>query len=414
MSELDDFLEWARGGPAESSGAFTIDAQGALAKLSGHQLGDPAMWLVKMVQAAVAGGAPSIQIELSGQEVEVRFLASDRLKADHILDMMTTGQLPSSRWQRHLLVALRAAYGQKPSLMAWSAPGGGSIKLAGKQFERGEQSDPNLYSFLVRQSVSWSGRWLGRLDEYELLCRRCWLCPVPLLVNGKRTNTTFPPRLPPRGDNLYLATATLAVGDPFEADLSPPGGQRVAPHLFLHKTPSLDECFLYRGPEQPGRQSVRGLVTLDTHATNKAELVYLQDGALLDPIPLPVRPSRLSLRVYLSGNQHKTDLSEMKLVDVSLPTVWAELRPRLLELARETLEHLPSLRVQYRSPRVRMSVSFALAMLLGSAWDSFGAFTPVAALAVGLISSKGLRYVEPDHRLGERVQHLIEQLEKPE
>ncbi|MGE0489949.1 MAG: hypothetical protein AB7S38_12155 [Vulcanimicrobiota bacterium] len=411
MSELDDFLEWARGGPAESSGAFTIDAEGALAKLSGHQLAERGMWLVKMVQAAVAGGAPSIQIDLSSHDIEVRFLASDRLKADHILDMMTTGQLPSSRWQRHLLVALRAAYGQNPNLMAWSAPGGGSIRLAGKQFERGDQSDPNLYSFLVRAPL----RWLRGADEYELLCRRCWLCPVPLLVNGQRTNTTFPPHLPIKGDNIYLATAALVSGgDSFEADLSPPQGERVAPQLFVHKTPGLRECFLFRGPEQPGRQSVRGLATLGTDLGAKAELVYVQDGALLDPIPLPLRLSRLNLRVYLSGNQHKTDLSEMKLLDVSLPTVWAELRPQLLQLARQTLEYLPALRIQYRPTRSWLPWLLAFGLIAGNAWELMGAVTPLAAAGLGVLSSKGLRYTEPDHRLGERLQHLIDQLERPE
>ena len=69
-------------------------------------------------------------------------------------------------------------------------------------------------------------------------------------------------------------------------------------------------------------------------------------------------------------------------------------------------------RVVFRSIWLPWLLAFGL--MAGNAWDSMGAFTPLAAAGLGVLSSKGLRYTEPDHRLAERLQHLVDQLEEQE
>ena len=63
-SSVEDFLsQLSQEGRFFESSSFTIDSLKAREKLSQFQMADSGLWLVKLVQAAVAAGAPSVRVQ---------------------------------------------------------------------------------------------------------------------------------------------------------------------------------------------------------------------------------------------------------------------------------------------------------------------------------------------------------------
>lgn len=62
-----------REGKLVSSGSFMMDAHRAIEKLAAYQLVDANWWILKIVQAAVASGSPSLDIEFRDRDIRLFF-----------------------------------------------------------------------------------------------------------------------------------------------------------------------------------------------------------------------------------------------------------------------------------------------------------------------------------------------------
>ena len=109
-SELDRYLasEAAQGLFLEE-GEFRIAADKALEKLSRFALPGPGLWVVKMLQAAVCAGAPSIEFIFERRRVTVKFENVGNWDAGALLHQMMGVALPSQPALRHLFAGILGA-----------------------------------------------------------------------------------------------------------------------------------------------------------------------------------------------------------------------------------------------------------------------------------------------------------------
>lgn len=148
---------------------FTIDPDRAVELLGRLQLPDPRFYLLKLVQAGVASGAPLVEVEVGFFGVEVRFLTPSTLDTAHLFRHLVA---PGERALRHLAIGVN------------SAPFAVTL-------EQGE----------VRQVFSAKGSWEEKCrfreglavrmrrtafpsSEMMFLRERCRWSPVPVLING--------------------------------------------------------------------------------------------------------------------------------------------------------------------------------------------------------------------------------------
>lgn len=113
----EDYLDEVRAqGTYESSGVFSHDLAAMLAKLGKHQLPAPELFVLKLVQSAVAGGASEIRFRTDlGHDLEVTFdgrpwEAEELGQLSHFL----AGAPPDQRHLHHLAVGLQAALARSP------------------------------------------------------------------------------------------------------------------------------------------------------------------------------------------------------------------------------------------------------------------------------------------------------------
>lgn len=199
---MSDFLEIQRSeGRYFDSSAFSIDSLTALEKLSQHQLPGSGLWLVKLVQAAVAAGAESVDISFGNRWLGVSFTPQQDWQADEILRTVLSGAIPSDRAMSHLVAALRASSASKTEAVCWSC--GDAQVFLGHQICRvsPQSSGPTFRLEAHRPPRSRSlGRMLSSsvyhlakqtVEEYDALRAHCWVSPIPITVDGRPFATGY-------------------------------------------------------------------------------------------------------------------------------------------------------------------------------------------------------------------------------
>lgn len=152
MSELtlENILEdLQRQGKKESSGRFTLDPSQALPKLKRFRLPDPHAYILKLLQAAVRGGASAFHLQSSTSQVVVSMegvrLPMDRLPTVflELLEETRSGDLALE----HLAVGLHSSLGtraQSISLAYWDGQQGLRMqwRVSGQTVEEWQHRGP--------------------------------------------------------------------------------------------------------------------------------------------------------------------------------------------------------------------------------------------------------------------------------
>lgn len=183
MTDTDAYLQQFIGSAQLEEGGlkFQVDWATSLRKLRSFQSGEPAVWMIKAIQAAVASGASKVVVKLTNEYFEVSF----ETRAD--LNLNQNG------WAEHLRLAVELAVSQQP-------PGLRLIHRGRVLFSSGvfppARSEGTTFIQLLHLPLGAraTSHNLGIADIQLSLARRCCLCPVPIYLDGLLLNQGRPER----------------------------------------------------------------------------------------------------------------------------------------------------------------------------------------------------------------------------
>lgn len=210
--DLDNLLEsMAREGRVDSSGGFTIDLAAAQLKLAKFTLPDSRGYILKMVQAAVAGNASELHLDSHDRAVEVRILGLE-LEQDGLellLYRLAESGKALPRASYHLAVGIRAALGLESSEISICSCDGkaekrilwarNSIKHEVQESERPPETvlrftrtrwrffKESLKTLTHRDFMGMvRGERSGYDEEQRLVNDICCLAPLKITINGRQ------------------------------------------------------------------------------------------------------------------------------------------------------------------------------------------------------------------------------------
>ncbi|MCA9791244.1 MAG: hypothetical protein KC910_05595 [Candidatus Eremiobacteraeota bacterium] len=263
MNPLEDFLRAQRDqGVLESTGQITLDPSRALDKLARHQLQHPGLWLVKMVQAAVSGGASSLSVRVNRRRLRVAFSGPAVFDCDQILEELFSGRIATDWTTRHLVTGMRASLARVPESMSFAQISADKnrqfvIRPDGTELGVVETLPATItgettYLFeLHKAGEEWKlgdslrATLTQTVDEIGALTDRCWMSPIPIRLDGYDLPRYFPRLVgtPPPG--AFFAS---------EFHLASPSGLGFCPNFRTHDPSHEDEpgVFVDRTPQAEG------------------------------------------------------------------------------------------------------------------------------------------------------------------
>jgi hypothetical protein len=418
--------------------SFTIDSVKALQKLSAYQLPHSGLWLVKLVQAAVAGGAPSVEVKFGRKLVEVAFTPKTAWQADEVLETVVSGTLPSDTALMHLITAIRASSASVTEAVTWSC-GEARVELSAKScLVSSQEACQEFRLTAVRPSRSRSlAHTLASpvsqlvkqtVEEHDALRERCWVSPIPITVDGRQLETGYemveggyiehsPLRVLRAWERSEQYVLTVCLG------IRPLGSPEFGPEIpylvrgrsddrpsqgLIVTTPTFKkESFLrWDCPTQ----TCNGTVSLLSGPhIDQARLIFVCDGAMVDNHPLDpwrldpkaflgislmARP-RIGVRAILGVTPQQLDLSQFAVREPNIEAAMARMAPCLSELVEKLRQHLSDF---YYLPFPRRQagwVGFGLGtqMVIAAAISQGVLALPLAGLlaVVSIINTAGWR-----------------------
>jgi hypothetical protein len=358
-------------GTLVDTGSITLNAVKAREKLSKFSFPEPGLWVVKLVQAAVACGASEIRFEFHRQKVKVRFGNAAGWQADQIMALLTSGQFSSDRALMHLQAGLSAATCAENEALAWSC-GGKTVRLLPDSTEVEEDDNTDhvhITAFRVHRRMSLTERFTSPIrhqfhqtaHEYKALVDRAVFSPVPVFLDNYdlprryARNYTELPKIKgydsEKGDGLGKVFAVRALHDvPDRKELRYPIVER--DWLSGPGPGETDKKFetQWWKPEDRPAQAVMSLIHCQQR---ESEVLYVLDGALLQYEQLFIMDATdfsRRLSSILEADEEQFLLSivvEVKPDDVDLSHFQArvqKLGPVLLHAVPALIEMLESLR----------------------------------------------------------------------
>ena len=223
-SGLDQLLKDASTlGTLDSEGSFTIAGDAALGKLSSFQLPRPSAWILKIIQAAVASRAESLEIRQNKETTDFIFQAPEELSIEELKQALLSPEVHGGPAVEHLAVGLRTVgFGDKRSFTLVSESEGIRTLLAWdrKQLSESSQRTEAMSHNRLRLLVAFPPEDLGKrfaglakstgraATEYLEVARNAELCPIPLRFDGRRIDSAA---APPHPDNEGK-TVPLSLG----------------------------------------------------------------------------------------------------------------------------------------------------------------------------------------------------------
>jgi len=199
MSGIDAVIAASRrpGGFAERK-TFSLARSRAIEKMRKFALANPHLYILELVQAAVASGAVSIDVSVVGDDVTVGWVGTGHVAPDELGQLFDFLFASKDRLDlahvRALAVGINAAMVFEPDrvvIESGDAKGGASrleIRDAGSKVDVG-RSDRRFSGTYVRLEglagvdSKWHGR--GGAMEFGILEARCMELPVPIVFNAE-------------------------------------------------------------------------------------------------------------------------------------------------------------------------------------------------------------------------------------
>lgn len=323
MRSIQQLLtEAGSSGHFDSEGVFTIDGKAAQGKLASFQLPRRTAWLLKIVQAAVASGADSLDIHQLRKMTTFTFTPTEPFKIDELGSALTAKSWKDRSATRDLVVGLRAvAFGQGRDFVLWCQTDGEVHLLRGTKgrFTRQTTKTEEL-SPLVRLEVSHVEPGAGIsvsqqiLEENRELAWACQASPIQVSCDGVRLDKLasyrdgedFKPRVP-------LALIWRTRQDPVLLPLSLPKALSFGTSSWRPTDRFTDQRLFHSdGPED--LEQVGFLARLSLGGARASRVHWVSRGVLCSSQGLGFGPLEVQLDLFLNADSLKTDLSGLKYV----------------------------------------------------------------------------------------------------
>lgn len=213
---MERLLEDSRAeGVFDSRGRFEIQGEQALAKLSKFTVAKPEQWILKMVQAAVAGGAESLRITQGRKEVVLRFALGPLPSPEEMRNVILSPELPASPFLFELAIGLRSLLGTRCFRVGWPADTGyPSLEWDGRMFSEGAaRAVAPALELVVIYPVNWlTGSYLDRAAESHILQTEAAYCPIPLFLDNREISVHELPVVSRHRDHTSTFPRHIACG----------------------------------------------------------------------------------------------------------------------------------------------------------------------------------------------------------
>lgn len=340
-SELEEFLQAEQQrGRTVSHGEFTLAREKALEKLAAYQLPFPEAWVLKIVQAAVASGAERLEIKQTPTDTLFGFNSPGAWSLARLEQAFLDPRPSGDPGLDHLVIGLRAASLNDGRPFQIRFPGGGeSLVWSGRELEVVPSQATELLRLTVSHRTLAEGKGIPgwrvfqaarrNAEILKTLSERCFVCPVPLTVDGRRMDVLqFCPTHGYTGSSHPVA---LGWGDLDSPAMGlPPGTLEGYVNPAQQNKPSSIQL-LSRGVLRPltkehPRAGVYWLATVHLKLTGSGKnkswdlraqpsvLYWVEDGVVLETEHLPVPSRAFSVAMFLSAAGLAHDLTGFGLV----------------------------------------------------------------------------------------------------
>jgi len=327
--QVEDLLaQLTQEGELQSSGQFTLDVSRAKETLAKYQFADPYYYVLKLVQAAVVGGAREFSVKSGSTEVAAAMLGLGF--TPHQLENLLYSLLADDQGRalRHLAMSVNAAVNTRASqITIQSFDGREGLEVTwtrdGQKATRWAPDKPYAQTrFVMKRTTAdvisetianlgsrdifsmLSGGPKGMDREQKLIYDHCALCTLPISINGK----------PCPGYELgapayenwwarWFGGSLSSKHHLFEVYLPKgPGVGLAAPRQTFSSFP--------RGFQSDGVFSA--ILAAPARPPEFTVVLPLRDGITLEPVKLDWQgPSGL---FYVDAHELDVDLTEVKLV----------------------------------------------------------------------------------------------------
>ena len=310
----------------ESSGGFTLARERAVEKLAAFQLPRPESWILKLIQALVAGGTCNIDIRLRARETELGFSLAlpwsleqveEAFWDPEISDVPSLDHLKRGLWN----VAIRQGRPFQLSLSGWTQ----ALIWTGQELRRLPISwdSASTLTLSCRQAGDRS-RNSAAVNAETLLevQQHAFVCSVPLVVDGRRIDALqigphhgYHPQTIP----IVIATATSSLQT---LEVPPGTWEDPRPAAISERQP---EKLTRRKVGCRGPISVAGIIALHAHRIKDgswaagrtySHFFWVRDGVVVHTEGLnQPEPLSVSCGVFASALGMSSDLTGFTLMD---------------------------------------------------------------------------------------------------
>lgn len=345
-TELEIFLLSQAGeGKQESRGSFTLAREEALKRIAQFQLPFKGAWAVKLMQAAVAGDAVNpIRVDLLASTVAFYF-AQANFTLDDLEESFFNPEPSANRSLRHLLSGLWAvgldlrwgfqvAFPGCETTLIWN---GAELSRVPTEQKRNCMTI-TLAPLQQKSSLAWAAGMLTSADRNaEILLtlqQYCYACPVPLTVDARRVDALQRVVSQRRDPNSFLLKTAIAESSlpPFvipPGTFTPPSGIAFATdplrisgggwgnisQELKERLPSSDQAGVAYALCVHMKTVKQGKKVIWAEDKGPSALLWILDGAVVNEEKLPGVPLHVSVRIFVSAEGLKTDLSTFRLVE---------------------------------------------------------------------------------------------------
>jgi hypothetical protein len=339
-----------QGGLLDSKGEFSLDFGRAMQQLGLQTLPDPRMYVLRLVQSAVAGGATQIRVQSSTRGLQF-YSAGVDISVEHLRNLgsylLADRGSPTTRYLAQGLHSALALDPLQIRLFTWNGSSGVNLRLQGNESDLQELHESPFVSredlgtcVVVMHRPTWFFR---RAPELEWLRKRCGVGPVDLLVDGRVLAPAFgqprevvgllPQHLPfhwvtapsvryagrtvrcARGHHIFRAQCLAEAGEPHRFSLPRTHASWIYPARRLKEgrwqIGVSEFAFVNTAHKQVGLLSMALAIRADLPAEGTAR--FVKDGVMLDPVAL--KKTGLGVEALAGAGDLKTDLTGFKMVD---------------------------------------------------------------------------------------------------